>query len=154
MLARIGIGRPRSVGEGVDARTAAMLNALGRLTAAERRAVVLSHMAGVSLAEISAVEQVSMGSVQARLARARLVVTEGMADVLPEVLGGAVGDDASSGMVATRLSTPSDPRGTDPKVMARGMGTTGPAISRPTRTTPSTAAGSAGPAETTEGEQR
>jgi DNA-directed RNA polymerase specialized sigma24 family protein len=92
MLARVGIGRPRSVGEGVDPRTGAMLNALGRLTAAERRAVVLSHMAGVPLAEISALEQVSMGSVQARLSRARLVVTEGMADVLPEVLGGVVGD--------------------------------------------------------------
>jgi RNA polymerase sigma-70 factor (ECF subfamily) len=102
MLARIGIGRPRSVGEGVDARTAAMLKALGRLTAAERRAVVLSHMAGVPLAEIAAVEQVSMGSVQARLARARLVVTEGMADVLPEVLGGAVGDNAGAGIGADK----------------------------------------------------
>jgi RNA polymerase sigma factor (sigma-70 family) len=86
-LARIGIGRPRPVGDGADARTDALLAALARLPAAERRCVVLSHMAGADLAEIAVVEQVSRGTVQARLARARLVVTEGMADVLPAVLG-------------------------------------------------------------------
>ncbi len=88
-LARFGIGRPRPVGGGDDARTTALLAALQRLPAAERRCVVLSHMAGADLAEIAAVEQVSPGTVQARLARARLVVTEGMADVLPEVPGPA-----------------------------------------------------------------
>jgi DNA-directed RNA polymerase specialized sigma24 family protein len=88
VLARIGIGRPRSVGEGVDPRTGALLAALGRLSAAQRRAVVLFHMAGASLEEIAAVEQASVGVVQARLARSRHVVTEGMADVLPAVLGG------------------------------------------------------------------
>jgi DNA-directed RNA polymerase specialized sigma24 family protein len=87
VLARVGIGRPKAVGEGVDPRTGAMLAALGRLPAPERRCVVLSHMAGASLSDIAAVEQVSRGTVQARLARARQVVTEGMADVLPEVLG-------------------------------------------------------------------
>jgi RNA polymerase sigma factor (sigma-70 family) len=91
-LARIGIGRPRSVGHGVDERTGALLAALGRLTPAERRVVVLFHMAGSSVEEIAALEQASVGAVQARLARARQVVTEGMADVLPAVLGAAVGD--------------------------------------------------------------
>ena len=100
-LARIGIGRPRPVGEGDDARTGALLAALARLPAAERRCVVLSHMAGADLAEIAAVEQVSRGTVQARLARARLVVTEGMADVLPEVLG-PVYDDVEPPMVDDR----------------------------------------------------
>jgi RNA polymerase sigma factor (sigma-70 family) len=95
-LARIGIGRPRPVGDSGDARTGALLAALGRLPAAERRCVVLAHMAGADLAQIAAVEQVSRGTVQARLARARLVVTEGMADVLPEVLG-QVYDDSSDG---------------------------------------------------------
>ena len=98
MLARIGIGRPRPIGDGVDSRTGALLIALGKLSAAERRAVVLAHMAGVSLGEISALEQVSIGSVQARLSRARQVVSEGMAAVLPQVLEGAVGGyDADDG---------------------------------------------------------
>lgn len=87
VLARVGIGRPQPVGDGVDPRTGALLSALRRLPAAERRCVVLSHMAGASLGEIAAIEQVTRGTVQARLARARQVVTEGMADVLPEVLG-------------------------------------------------------------------
>jgi Sigma-70, region 4 len=92
MLARVGIGRPRPIGDGVDSRTGALLTALGKLSAAERRAVVLTHMAGVSLGEISALEQVSIGSVQARLSRARQVVSEGMAEVLPLVLEGAIGE--------------------------------------------------------------
>jgi hypothetical protein len=44
-------------------------------------------MAGSSVEEIAAVEQASVSTVQARLARSRHVVTEGMADVLPAVLG-------------------------------------------------------------------
>jgi RNA polymerase sigma-70 factor (ECF subfamily) len=91
-LARVGIGRPRGVGHGVDERTRAMLGALGRLSPGERRAVVLFHMAGASMGEIAALEQASVGTVQARLARARHVVTEGMAEVLPAVLGEAIGD--------------------------------------------------------------
>ncbi|MFC4949606.1 RNA polymerase sigma factor [Pseudonocardia sp. GCM10023141] len=87
VLNRFGIGRHAPVADGVDPRTAAMLAALGRLPAPERRCVVLFHMAGAPLAEIAAVEQVSPGTIQARLSRARHVVTEGLADVLPEVLG-------------------------------------------------------------------
>jgi len=94
VLARFGIGRPSPVGESVDPRTGALLAALGRLPAGERRAVVLFHMAGAGLEEIAAVERVRTDTVQARLVRARHVVTEGMADVLPAVLGLAVeGDD-------------------------------------------------------------
>jgi RNA polymerase sigma factor (sigma-70 family) len=79
--------RPRAIAAGVDPRTRAVLAALGRLSPAERRAVVLHHMAGASLEEIAAVEQVHVALIEARLARGRLVVTEGMADVLPDVLG-------------------------------------------------------------------
>jgi RNA polymerase sigma-70 factor (ECF subfamily) len=88
VAARFGVGRPRAIGAGADPRTRALLDALARLSPAERRAVVLHHMAGASVEEIAAVEQVSRGLVEARLARARHVVTEGMADVLPDVLGG------------------------------------------------------------------
>ena len=88
-LARFGIGRPRAIGSGVDDRTRAMLKSLARLSPAERRAVVLFHMAGATVEEIAAIEQASETLVNARLTRGRHVVTEGMADVLPDVLGDA-----------------------------------------------------------------
>jgi DNA-directed RNA polymerase specialized sigma24 family protein len=88
-LARFGIGRPRAIGSGVDERTRAVLRSLARLSAAERRAVVLFHMAGATVEEIAAIEQTSETLVNARLTRGRHVVTEGMADVLPDVLGDA-----------------------------------------------------------------
>lgn len=84
--------RRPAIGAGADPRTRALLAALGRLSPAERRAVVLHHMAGASLEEIAAVEQAPVGLVEARLARGRHVVTEGMADVLQDVLGDEYGD--------------------------------------------------------------
>ena len=95
-MARFGIGRPRAIGVGVDPRTGAVLASLARLSPAERRAVVLFHMAGATVEEIAAIEQASETLVNARLTRGRHVVTEGMADVLPDVLGSAV-DPAGSG---------------------------------------------------------
>ncbi|WP_214367062.1 sigma factor-like helix-turn-helix DNA-binding protein [Pseudonocardia sp. H11422] len=89
VLSRIGLGRaePPSA-DTVDPRTAALLTALGRLPAAERRSVVLFHMVGMSIGDIATLEQVSLGTVQARLSRARRhVVTEGMADMMPTDLG-------------------------------------------------------------------
>jgi RNA polymerase sigma-70 factor (ECF subfamily) len=94
---KLGVGRPRPVVDAVDARTGALLAALRRLPAAERRCVVLSHMAGASLGEIAAIEQLPLGTVQARLARARMVVSEGLADVLPEVLGTGMPTDDGYG---------------------------------------------------------
>jgi DNA-directed RNA polymerase specialized sigma24 family protein len=88
-LARFGIGRPRAIGAGVDERTRAILRSLARLSPAERRAVVLFHMAGAPVQEIAAIEQASEALIHARLTRGRHVVTEGMADVLPDVLGDA-----------------------------------------------------------------
>jgi RNA polymerase sigma-70 factor (ECF subfamily) len=89
VLAKFGIGKPRQIGAGVDERTRAILNSLARLSPAERRAVVLFHMAGSSVEEIAAIEQASEALIHARLTRARHVVTEGMADVLGDVLGDA-----------------------------------------------------------------
>ena len=60
-----------------------MLAALRRLPPAERRAVVLTYMAGSSVEEIAAIEQVSYNTVQARLSRGRQVITENLADDLP-----------------------------------------------------------------------
>lgn len=86
VLERVGLSRPRAVGDG-DPRTAALLAALGRLTIAERRTVVLFHMVGTSRRDIAALEQVPEETVRLRLRRAHQVVTEGMADELPSVLG-------------------------------------------------------------------
>lgn len=88
LLSAVGLGRRRRVADGVDPRTNALLTALGRLTAAERRSVVLYHMAGVSVEEIAAVEQVGTEIVESRLGAARHVVVEGLADELPAVLAG------------------------------------------------------------------
>jgi RNA polymerase sigma factor (sigma-70 family) len=89
-MARFGIGRPRTIGAAVDPRTRAILASLARLSPAERRAVVLFHMAGATVEEIAAIEETSETLVHARLTRGRHVVTEGMADVLQDVLGDAV----------------------------------------------------------------
>lgn len=85
-LGRLGLARPRSIGDG-DSRTGALLAALGRMSPAERRVVVLFHMVGLTRAEIAALEQVSTATVRERLGRAHLVVSEGLADELPSVLG-------------------------------------------------------------------
>jgi DNA-directed RNA polymerase specialized sigma24 family protein len=80
-LAWIGVGRPtRIADEAVDPRTGAVLAALARLSIAERRAVVLHHMAGWSVAEIATVERSSPGAVNVRLARGSQAVER----VLPQ----------------------------------------------------------------------
>jgi DNA-directed RNA polymerase specialized sigma24 family protein len=71
------------IGPGPDTETGAVLAALRELPAAERRCVVLHHMAGAPVQEIAAVEGVSVGTTAARLARAQQVVSDGLA-VLPD----------------------------------------------------------------------
>jgi DNA-directed RNA polymerase specialized sigma24 family protein len=88
-FARFGFGRQARPLEGVDPRTAALLGALSRLGAPERRAAVLFHMAGVGVEGIALVEQVDTGTVEDRLAAAQHVMVEGLADELPAVLGEA-----------------------------------------------------------------
>lgn len=89
--------RPRSrlVGPGPNTRTGAMLAALRRLPAPERRCIVLHHMAGASLQEIAAVERVSAGTTAARLARAQQVIGANLADLLSDDFG----PDPSSGAI-------------------------------------------------------
>jgi RNA polymerase sigma factor (sigma-70 family) len=74
-LTWVGVGRPQPVdADAVEPATAALLSALARLSTAERRAIVLHHMAGWSIAEIAVVERSSPGNVSVRLARASQVV--------------------------------------------------------------------------------
>lgn len=85
-LRRVGLVRPRPIGDG-DSRTTALLAALARLSPAERRVVVLFHMVGLDRGEIAALERISTAGVRDRLGRAHQVVSEGLADELPSALG-------------------------------------------------------------------
>jgi len=75
---RLRLRSRRPVGPGPETPTGAVLAALRRLPAAERRCVVLHHMAGAPVKEIAAVEGVSVGTTAARLARAQKVVSDGL----------------------------------------------------------------------------
>lgn len=81
--------RPRPAVDGVDHRTGLLLSALSRMPVAERRCVVLHHMAGVPVAEIAAVEGASVGETSARLRRAEVI----LGDVLPDLSGRTADDD-------------------------------------------------------------
>jgi len=82
-LARIGFGRPKPIGDdAVEPRTAVLLSALGRLSTGERRAIVLHHMVGWSIAEIAVVERSSPGSVSVRLARAAHYMGRALPDLV------------------------------------------------------------------------
>jgi RNA polymerase sigma factor (sigma-70 family) len=87
VLTRFGIGRPPAEHRNIEPRTAAMLSALRRLSAPDRRAIVLTYMSGSSIDEIAAVERVSYNTVQARLSRGRRLITEYLADDLSALLG-------------------------------------------------------------------
>jgi DNA-directed RNA polymerase specialized sigma24 family protein len=90
--------RPRSrrhIGPRPDTETGAVLAALRKLPAAERRCVVLHHMAGAPVKEIATVEGVPVGTTAARLARAQKVVSDGLAhlpDLADEWLADLDGD--------------------------------------------------------------
>jgi len=75
---RLRLRSRRPVGPGPDTPPGAVLEALRGLPAAERRCVVLHHMAGAPVTEIAAVEGVSVGTTAARLARAQQVVSDGL----------------------------------------------------------------------------
>lgn len=87
-MARLGLRRGARPGaDSVEPRTAALLDALARLSVPDRRAVVLRHMAGLENDEIAMLERISEKSVRDRLRRGRHVVNEALADVLGEVVG-------------------------------------------------------------------
>jgi RNA polymerase sigma factor (sigma-70 family) len=104
VFGRFAIGRGRPNRGFVERRTAAMLTALRGLPAPERRAIVLTYMAGSSAEEIAAVEQVSYNTVQARLSRGRRLITENLADDLPALLGpmAAARDDGDNDLQEPR----------------------------------------------------
>jgi RNA polymerase sigma factor (sigma-70 family) len=87
LLGRFGTRRPRADRDNIEPRVRALLSALHLLPAPERRALVLAYMAGSSIAEIAAIEQVSINTVQARLSRGRRLISENLADDLPALLG-------------------------------------------------------------------
>jgi RNA polymerase sigma-70 factor (ECF subfamily) len=87
VLARFGVsGRPRRRPSDIEPRTNATLDGLSRLPVPERRALVLTYMAGLSIGQIAAVEQVTYNTVQARLLRSRRLIAELLADDLPALL--------------------------------------------------------------------
>lgn len=79
---RLRLRSRRPVGPGPETQTGAVLAALRDLPAAERRCVVLHHMAGAPVKEIAAVEGVSVGTTAARLARAQKVVSDGLSGLV------------------------------------------------------------------------
>jgi DNA-directed RNA polymerase specialized sigma24 family protein len=86
-VARLGLRGGRTLVEGGEPRTRAILTALGRLQDTERRAVVLVDMAGVPVLEVASLEQVPPGTVAARLSRARRVVGDALSEFGPIPLG-------------------------------------------------------------------
>lgn len=92
MVGRLARRHPPEI-ETMEPRAAALVGALQRISPAERRAVVLHHMVGMPVADIAAIERRSDRKIEARLARARLAVTEDMGDVFLDILGAEVGDD-------------------------------------------------------------
>lgn len=63
--------RPPEPIAGPDETSVALVRALGRIPEAQRRAVVLHHLAGFGVGEIADLEHCPIGTVKARLARGR-----------------------------------------------------------------------------------
>lgn len=61
----------------------ALVNALRALPVAQRQAVVLFHLAGLSLEEIAAETEVAVGTVKSRLARGRSALAEHFHEFAP-----------------------------------------------------------------------
>ena len=65
---------------GPDGSVAALIGALRRLPEAQRRAVVLHHLAGFPVAEIASIERCPEGTVKARLSRGRAALAQLLGD--------------------------------------------------------------------------
>jgi RNA polymerase sigma-70 factor (ECF subfamily) len=63
--------RPPEAAPGPDESTVALVTALRSLPEAQRRALVLHHLAGFSVAEVAIAERCPEGTVKARLSRGR-----------------------------------------------------------------------------------
>ncbi|GAA5146387.1 SigE family RNA polymerase sigma factor [Nocardioides marinquilinus] len=67
----LGRQRPPEPARGPDETSVALVRALRELPEAQRRALVLHHLAGLPVAEVAAVERCPEGTVKARLSRGR-----------------------------------------------------------------------------------
>ena len=86
--ARVGLGKLRRVGPapdvpGLDADRVALLRALAQVPDAQRRAVVLHHVLGLSVAEIADEVGAPVGTVKARLSRGRAALAVLLSDEEP-----------------------------------------------------------------------
>lgn len=72
--------RPPEHAAPVDESTVALVTALRRLPDAQRRALVLHHLAGFTVAEIAAQERCPEGTVKARLSRGRAALAPMLSD--------------------------------------------------------------------------
>jgi RNA polymerase sigma-70 factor (ECF subfamily) len=79
--------RPPANAPAPDENTVALVSALRRLPEAQRRALVLHHLAGFTVAEIAATERCPEGTVKARLSRGRAA--------LAPLMGGAQNGEPS-----------------------------------------------------------
>lgn len=76
------MGEPETAPE-VGAESVAVVAALRQLPEAQRRALVLHHMAGWSVADVAKVEGVPPGTIKARLSRGRVALAPLLSDALP-----------------------------------------------------------------------
>ena len=86
--ARVGLGKLRRLGPppdlpAVDADRVALVRALGAVPEAQRRAVVLHHVLGLSVAEVAAETGAPEGTVKARLSRGRTALAALLSDEEP-----------------------------------------------------------------------
>lgn len=72
--------RPPEPSRAPDENTVALVAALRQLPEAQRRALVLHHLAGLSVADIAATEHCPEGTVKARLARGRAALIPLLSD--------------------------------------------------------------------------
>lgn len=82
LLAGAGLKRPAPPDTSMlEPRTATLIRALHQLSPPERRAVVLHHMAGLSIRQIAAVERATPRRVQERVYQARLLLARALATI-------------------------------------------------------------------------
>ena len=91
---------------GPGPESVALVRALQQIPAAQRRALVMHHMADMSVAAIAAEEGVAVGTIKARLSRGRAALAQLLADSDPgdgDGPGpGLVGGSGASGSESTR----------------------------------------------------
>lgn len=95
------MGEPEITRE-VSADSVAVVAALKQIPEAQRRALVLHHMAGWPVAEVAKVEGVPEGTIKARLSRGRVALAPLLSDALPH------DDDGTPPTAKIRADAPAD----------------------------------------------